>query len=90
MASEWARKRRGTWWRCECGWSGSETALLRGASPWGGQEVVGCPGCRGVAAEVKMVALCDVSGCLEECAAGWPQGKVYRRTCSRHYKPAAE
>jgi hypothetical protein len=71
---------------CEvCGWRGMVVNLLRGASPFNGTEMIGCPRCK--TAE-QMRSTCDEPDCWEPDTSGTPTPAGYRRTCWEHYPEA--
>ena len=75
-------------WLCQsCDWTGDDEALLRASSPFDAATVIyGCPTCKAVD---DIVNACDESGCQSEATCGFPAPGGYRRTCGRHYVPAA-
>lgn len=70
--------------RCEdwkCGWRGRQKKVLKGRSPFSGEEIEGCPRCLGIDC---LEPVCDEPKCWQPTTCGTPTPEGYRRTCGQH------
>lgn len=76
--------------RCDsCSWHGTQSEVLKGASPFDGSTIHGCPKCHGID---TIVVCCDEPGCFDSGTIGHPgtDGGPYRVTCWLHSRWAKE
>lgn len=70
-------------WQCDdCEHVFTAEQFLKAPNPFDErQQIVGCPGCKGVDGFTN---LCDEEDCTTEATCGWNSPKGYRRTCGHH------
>jgi len=68
-----------------CGWTGLESALLKGINPFDPEdEIYGCPQCKCVRSTV--LGACMAADCWDVATCGTPTPDGYKRLCGKHYR----